>query len=621
MADTVIGSIAYDLDLDDKQFVSKMDEASGKVKRFGLDLKGAEQASKLFAGGLLAIGTAAVGAIGVGIKTAGELETMQTALETVTGSSDKAAAAMVKIKQTAKDSPFFETATLASFVQLMAASGQEIETAVASGIKFGDVAAAFGKGNAEMTRMGNTLSQVMGKGKADAVDFKELVNAGWVSVRKDTAAALGVTMEQFEEMVSAGEVGYDAISKAAEKFGGAAEKQSSSFSALMTRLKESVTTLFADLVVDTGLFDQVKVALEGLIGVIEQIDAEKVKAVLSTIAEYLPIIAGMIIGALVPAMVAAVPAVLALGASFIALLPFIAIGAAIGAAIWAIIKVVQNWGAIMEYLQGIVGVVTTAVQNAFQALSEKVLGVVTAIIGFLQTLMAPFNWLYYNVIEPILLLIGAIFARVFYEIFEVVKTVLTAAFNWIDRQYLQPLKTLFTVVWGAVQAITTTAWNAIRDRITQPINDAKNKLQTAFESVRNFISGVFNGIVSFLEGIAGRIVSAITKPFEDAKRKVEEIGQSIRNAADKINPFHKESPSLVENVIKGVGIIKDQFASLADLTFNPLAGAGELGLAGLGAGGVNQDINIAIERVGGMQDVEAMGREFGYRASLMPEMR
>jgi hypothetical protein len=35
-------------------------------------------------------------------------------------------------------------------------------------------------------------------------------------------------------------------------------------------------------------------------------------------------------------------------------------------------------------------------------------------------------------------------------------------------------------------------------------------------------------------------------------------------------------------------------------------------------GGFNQDININIERINDEQDIQALGREFGYRASLMP---
>src|SRR5690606_17107251 len=157
-------AIKYDLDLDDKGFSSKLSKASDEVKGFSGQLKAAEGASMAFAGALVGIGTAVVGALGMGLKVAGELETLEIALTTVTGSTEDAREAMEKIKQTAIESPFFETSTLAQFVQVMAAAGQEIDEAVASGIGFGDVVAAFGKGNFELMRMGNTLSQVIGKG-------------------------------------------------------------------------------------------------------------------------------------------------------------------------------------------------------------------------------------------------------------------------------------------------------------------------------------------------------------------------------------------------------------------------------------------------------------------------
>lgn len=311
------GTIVWDLDVDDKKFTAKLSSASKGAKEFSNNLdretKGASKAldgagnsadvvsnklTKLakIAGGLFVLDRF----VDFGKKilnTAAQFETLEVALTTVTGSSIDAARAMEKIQKVAKESPFFETSTLAEFTQIMAATGKTIDEAIDSAIQFGDVAAAFGKGNQEMGRMGNTLSQVIGKGKADVVDFKELVNAGWTSVRKDVAETMGVSMAQFEDMVSGGLIGYDQIYKASEKFTGSAEKQSNTFNALTQRLTESIFTTLSNIAKETGVFDVIKNGLLTVINIIDSIDTEKIINIINTMKEW----ADIIISILAPA--------------------------------------------------------------------------------------------------------------------------------------------------------------------------------------------------------------------------------------------------------------------------------------------------------------------------------
>ena len=180
MPNEVGGSVVWNLDVEKGKLSEGLRSARSEVektadfgeKRFSSmaksmtnSMKLAENGSKMFATGLLAVGASLGSVLGLGLKTAGEFETLQTALETVTGSSDLASKAMETIKKTAKDSPFFEVGTLAQFVQLMAASGQKIDDAIASGIKFGDVTAAFGKGNFEYKDTLSEYSLSVGKDK------------------------------------------------------------------------------------------------------------------------------------------------------------------------------------------------------------------------------------------------------------------------------------------------------------------------------------------------------------------------------------------------------------------------------------------------------------------------
>lgn len=474
------------------------DEASKEAERAAriIDgaLKNAEKGSKMFAGSLAVVGTTlGVNAV-AGLKYAGEMERLTTAMKTVTGSMEEAEKAMAIIRQTAKESPFFETATLAQFVQLMAAAGQNIDDAVGAGLAFGDVMAAFGKGNAELSRMGNTLSQVMGKGKADIVDFKELVNAGWVSVRKDVAETMKVSMAQFEEMVSAGEIGYDQIRAASEKYYGAAEEQSNGLFAVWQRLIETFDAIRGQLVIDLNIFDGVKNGLNAIIAFIDENEAVIVQFLHDTIQwanDNIPILTGAILGGLVPALYAILPPLIS---SMAHLLPFIAAGAALGVIINMLIERLGGWEAFQNK-------VTEAINQLYQV--------------------------YKTYVEPALL-----------ELWGIIKGKLIPEYKKLWEQIspiLIPALKLLAIVLG----VTVVA--ALR-LVIEFLAFTIDKIATAIKWFNDFVS------------LIKRIPDMIRNPLETA-----------RNLLDKLNPFHRESPSLVDNVLAGVKLIRKEYESLAQL--------------------------------------------------------
>lgn len=686
MTDLVGGSIIWNLDADSSKFDAKMSEAQTRAKKTGdtidkslsdsakkasKEFKGfgdivassmdkARSSSMLFAGGLLAIGTSLVGAAGIGLKTAGEFETLTTALETVTGSSDLAVAAMEKIKQTAKESPFFEVSTLAQFTQLMAASGQAIDEAVASGIRFGDVAAAFGKGNTEVTRMGNTLSQVIGKGKADIVDFKELVNAGWVSVRKDVAQTMGVSMAQFEELLSSGKITYEEISKAAEKFNGSAEKQSKSLSALWGRLKETISTTFADIVIETGVFDAAKSAIGTLITAIETIDTEKIRAVFQFIADYAPIIAGAIIGGLVPAMyafaLAMIPVVTGLIASSIALLPWILLGAAVGAAILGIIYVIQNWGAILDWLTP---KITETIQW-FTALGQSIV----------NNIQMAFQFLVINVpmwIANILLF----FWTLPYQILIIMATALGYIVGWGLNVYNYLLVNVPMWVNSIGQWLSE-----LPGRVSEWLTATFNNFVLWGKSVWSYLSTNvpmwIAGIITWLSELPGKAYAELEKFKAKLKQSFEEswktIETEIRTWPSKIADWGKRIGDAFVNGVKGaLSGLRDAFVN----GFNAAKGAIEgksppkegpfkeidvwgfnvgqawadglksaIGGIDLNSGfevepvygslrgesmsprssGVRQEIAINIGSISSQEDIDSLIRQLGFRASIAPQL-
>lgn len=471
------------------RFVS---EGSSRFSTFGNTIKKmfaeASDASRAFAGGLAGLGASLGAGLLVGLRTAGQYENLTVALETVTGSSEQARRAMDKIRKTAQESPFFETGTLASFVQLMAASGQKIDDAVNSGIKFGDVTAAFGKGNFELGRMGNTLSQVIGKGKADIVDFKELVNAGWVSVRTDVAKSMQVSMAQFEEMVSEGKIGYAEIAIAAEKYAGSAGKQAGNLTAVWNRFKETIGAVAAAIVIDTGGFDLAKRALSEIISRLEGAQGaiiEGIKTISGFIQDNIPTVIGLIAGGLAPAFGGLVAGI---AGAVIALIPFIAAGAALGAIVQYVVTKMGGWDKAFsmakDSLKALGDVYNSYIKGPLESLVNQVRN---ELLPSLQKLWAQ--------LEPILI------------------PALKTLGQWLGV-YIVTFIRLFIAQLSAIIFVFT----KVSDAITAFIPFAQSlpeKVGGAFNDMKNAIGDAINGTITWFTNLPGAIANAFAQMILD----------------------------------------------------------------------------------------------------------
>jgi len=219
---------------------------------------------------------------------------------------------------------------------------------------------------------------------------------------------------------------------------------------------------------------------------------------------------------------------------------------------------------------------------------------------------------------------------------------ITEKFNWLGEQISNILrwigneinkawtwiKDIISEITNAIVNYTKDKWNKICNYIKGPVESSKSTISSVFGWINNFITNTWNSIYNFFNNMVSKIFNALVSPFESAKKKIEEIGQKIRDAANAINPFERHSPSLVDNVKSGLDIIKKEYASLKNIQLPSImatsANVAEpaYAIAGnsmgyMGNGGINQDININIEKVENKEDVDAIGRELGFRAKLM----
>lgn len=337
--------------------------------------------------------------------------------------------------------------------------------------------------------------------------------------------------------------------------------------------------------------------------------------------------------------------------------------------------------AFFDFRDGVIGTwnsIVTGVQSAIATFTA----VVTAIAS-------PFVWIYSNIIQPISMLIEAVILRVFYEIgkfimdrtievanflsavwtsivafltpiFTAISNTVTQTWNsivsaidyamtYIDERIITPivegiidfmtwawngLRDFFVGLWNGIKLAAQSAWTAIKDAVTGPVNTAKTNTTNTFTEIKNWLVDTWNGIYNFFTGMAGKIVDAIVKPFTDAKNKIEDIAANIKDAANQINPFHRNSPSLVDNVKAGIGQIVDEYRSLKSISLPSLSGLApslpeQPAFAAVGtsqdfqpttqapAGG-NQYITFEEVNVREENDIDSMVREMGFMASLSP---
>lgn len=214
--------------------------------------------------------------------------------------------------------------------------------------------------------------------------------------------------------------------------------------------------------------------------------------------------------------------------------------------------------------------------------------------------------------------------------FEFIQAVVTSVVNNVIA-VLTTMGSIIKGIWNGITSVTSAIWNGLSSIISGAINSLSSIVRTVFGSIASFIQTTWNNLINFFSGIGGKIVNAISQPFTDAWNEISKIASRIKEAANQINPFYRNSPSLVDNVTSGLAIIKDQFSSLSSLSFPSMAESAAmqfndpidrtLNSSGTTdsptAVGNNQNITVNIDKVNDMQDVDMISREIGFKMAVV----
>jgi len=442
-----------------------VDDAEKKIGGFS---QKTVQNSQFIAGGLIGAGTA-LGGLGIkAIQTFGKVEQSTIAFTTLLGSQEKATALVKQIQEDAAATPF-EFQPLIDMNQRLIGSGMSAETARNTVLGLGDALSATGAGSAEMERIGNTIGQVYGKGKADSRDFMEMVNAGWVSVKKDTADAMGVTMAQFEELVSAGKVDFDVLQGSLAKvtgeggkFHGAMEAQSQSVMGLWSTLTDTMNIALADIGKELFTTFNIPELLKGATDAVKGFSGFLTNNLIPFLKEnsgLIPIVAGTILALLVPAIVT------------------------LGGAIWLALSPVTL------ILLGI-GLAVAALYLAWNNNFLGIQGIVAGVWDFLKNnVFAPIQTVF-EVIQAALMVLKNVFALV-WEL--AIKPMLAAFGKWFDDTFGGNIKIVFEAVQSGLDLMKK-GWDLIMGGI-------QSKTEGVSESIILTIKNMVNGVIGFFNGL------------------------------------------------------------------------------------------------------------------------
>lgn len=627
-----VGSVVAEFKSDLSDFKKGLMDVKKEVSSFADQVENVGRTAMKVGGAMtLALTVPIVGLGTAAAKAAADYEQSGVAFETMLGSAEKAATMLKNITDMAMKTPF-QVKDVETGAKQLLAYGISAESVLKDLSMLGDIASGVG-----MDKLPNLIlafGQVNAATRLTGMELRQFTEAG-VPMLQTLADQLGKPVSVIQDMVSEGQIGFKDVEKALSsltgeggKFFNLMEKQSKTTAGQMSNLQDNITKLLrafgAELL---PTINRVVDFLNKMTTSFQQLSPEvrqTIVTVLAIVAALGPIIlifgaiinaAGMIIGVIQGAAAAFGALAAAIG---IGVLPLLAIIAGIAAVIAIGVLLYKHWDEVKAKAVELWGILTTTITDAYNTyilpiltaigatftwLWESIIKpVIDAIVAYYKFWYDVLSWVWNNLIYPILYLIAAIFLRIFYEIFTHIKTNLENAWNfwsalfaaiwaWV-KPWLEVLAAFFGQIWEWITAKTKEAWGFIRDHIIDPLTAAKNKVGELLSNIWNSITEKFNQVLNFAREVWSKIKDAIVGPFEEAKRKVEQIAQAIKDAADKINPFHRESPSLVDNVRAGVKAIEEAYSGLGMNLNGPSITQSGL-LAGVGAGGNVIQISLA----------------------------
>lgn len=236
-----------------------------------------------------------------GVKYTAGIEQLQTSFEVMTGSAEKAAEVVERLRVMGAETPF-ETADLASTTQLLMQYGFTADDAIDKMRMLGDVA----QGNKDaMISIATGYAQMSSAGKVNLQDIKQMINGGFNPLQ-EISERTGESMDSLYDRVSKGKLSIDEITKSLQaatseggKFYQSMDKQSQTLNGQLSSLKDNADQLLGSLT--QGLSDELRDSLlplaNNMISALQEgFDARGMQGLLDAATGMLPDLLNMMTG-------------------------------------------------------------------------------------------------------------------------------------------------------------------------------------------------------------------------------------------------------------------------------------------------------------------------------------
>lgn len=234
------GSLKFNTEISEKGFNSGITKL-GSLAKGGLSVLT----------GAIGSVTAALGAgAAAGLKYNASIETYQTSFEVMTGSAEKATEVIDRLKKVGAETPF-ELPDLADTTQLLMNYGLTADEAMDKMMMLGDIS----QGSADkMSRIAMAYGQMSSAGKVQLEDVKQMIEAGFNPLQ-EISESTGESMSSLYDRISKGTLSVDEITASMEratsaggKYYQSMQKQSQTFSGMISTLKDNAQQLLGDVV-------------------------------------------------------------------------------------------------------------------------------------------------------------------------------------------------------------------------------------------------------------------------------------------------------------------------------------------------------------------------------------
>lgn len=182
------------------------------------------------------------------VTSAGDMEQVNIAFETMLNSQEKATQLMKEISVFASKTPF-EQKELIGYSKQLLAFGFSAESIVPTMTDLGNIAAGVGK--EKLGTIVYSLGKINTKGKAGMEELNMMLEAG-VPILDTLAKQFGVEKDVMFQMISAGKVGFEDVNTALKtlsntKFANLMDKQSRTFQGAVSNMQDTIYMLGVEI--------------------------------------------------------------------------------------------------------------------------------------------------------------------------------------------------------------------------------------------------------------------------------------------------------------------------------------------------------------------------------------